>query len=369
MRNFLRIPIFCCIAVVMVATAAAQPAIPPPHERPDYWTVVQDSMIAGLYDGVKVHPANEISGSYQFSMLYDSSCRTDYVFTEPWLNGQRLTLDRWVNGRSVNADQEILSFNSRTKPFWAKAGDTVRFYREIDWISTITWRKDTISYLSRDTLGFSVELIRSYDMSRILLLDSIGIMPQDPPGKIRFYSPHNAMAAVECVLPEWIGADSLCIRVRVRARGSGEYYFTRQDDIRSGYSRSAMSHPILLADQAILKECCWTPIALPEQEPPLERMLLRAALEGNTGGERMLTVRQEKAGDADVTIGIVPPPGFGAVSVIVTGGSGGVLRPPFAGPVEGAREATYRFPSSGIYLVGVMSGGKIIDAAKITVTR
>lgn len=366
MKQFMWILFFLSVLALAARRGQAQPSLPPPYERPDLWTVVQDSMIAGLVDGSgdTIAP-NQISGDYTFAMVYDSTSRISYTFTEPWLNGNRLTLDKWVNGRSVNAHEDILSFNSRTKNFKVKTGDVVRFYREWDWINLQTNLKDTFTFFCRDTLSYSVELIRSYDMSRLVLLDSITVMPQMPAGSFHFYGPHNFMAAVEYQIPAWIDGDSVCMRVRVRARGSGEYFFTRQDGIKSSYSSSAMSDPVLLADLQYVQNCCWSPITLPEPQPPLEkRRPAHEMMEAN-----LLSVQQTEPGVSQVAIRIAPAPMFGPLSVTITDAQGRTISTPFSGTVATAQEIPYRFPASGIYLVSLTGDGNVLSTTKVTVTK
>lgn len=246
-----------------------------------------------------------------------------------------------------------------------KTGDVVRFYREWDWTNLQTNLKDTFTFFSRDTLSYSVELVRSCDMSRLVLLDSITVMPQMPAGTFHFYGPHNFMAAVEYQIPAWIDGDSVCMRVRVRARGSGEYFFTRQDEIAAGYSSSAMSHPVLLADLQFVQNCCWTPTTLPEPQAPLEkRCPAHETMQMN-----LLSVHQTEPGSSQAAIRIAPAPMFGPLSVTITDAQGRMISAPFSGTVTTAQETPYRFPASGIYLVSLTGDGNIISTTKVTVTK
>jgi|GEM_PF-1113502 len=342
---------------------------PPPSERPDLWTTVQDSLVLSLESSAGICAANEISGAYTFLMPYDSICTIKYIFTEPWHNGIRLTLDHWRNQRYVNADEATLSFFSRTKSFTVESGDVIQFYREIDYRNPITGLKDTFNFFSRDTLDYAVELVSAYNMKRLVLLDSIGIMPQRPfPGKMRFYGPNNAMAVVKYTIPSWLDGDSVCMRVRVYARGSGSYYFTRFDNIKSTYAAAMRQHPAFLAQLAFLAEHCWTWIPLPDQDEPLEKAVLRMG-ETDKSSPKLLSVQQNKNGESKAIIRIAPTQDLGPLSLVIVDGQGKNISPAFLKTVDNSQEIAYQFPTNGVYIIGLFQGKSLLETVIINVNR
>lgn len=363
MRNITLMVFACGMLLALAATSTAQQPYPTPQERPDLFTTVQDSIVMPLFDGGGMTEANMISGAYQFLMLYDSSCRIEYLFTEPWHNGRRLTLDRWFNNRSVNAHENLLSFNSRTKGFRVYAGDTVSFFRESYWRHPITGKRTPTNFLSRDTLAYVVELIDVETMSRLALLDSICILPHTPPQQFRFFAHRNAMAVASYAIPFWMNGDSVCMRVRVYARGSGEYYFTRFDHIVVDYSKGTFSHPVFIADLEILEQCCWTPIPWPEQyaKPAMKQEI--------ESGSSLLSVRQVVAHSQSIDIEVAAASHLGEISIIIFDAQGNALSSPFSGTLSEPRVIPYTFSSSGAYVVCLVHDGAILESRKVTITK
>lgn len=365
-----RTTLICCmLLVMMIAAGRAQEPFPTPEERPDFYTTVQDSIIVCLIDDVDTLNPNLVSGAYTFIMPYDSICTISYIFTEPWHNGRRLDLEHWFNGRSINAHEDLMSFNSRTENFKVRTGDTVRCYRQLKW-NNPTGRIDTNSYFSRDTLGYVVELVDITTMARVALIDSMGLLPQTPPGKYRFYAHRNASAIASYVIPSWMDGDSVCMRVRVYARGPGEYYFTRYDNIKLNYSIGGLQHPVRMADLELLRKCCWVPIPLNEQfGKAVTSGSVAPIIDWIAGDTSLLSVHQEALGSPDVNIEIAAAPKLGELSIIIFDAHGAALSSPFSDVVSQARVIPYQFQSSGAYVVCLVHDGTILESQKVTITK
>lgn len=122
------------------------------------------------------------------------------------------------------------------------AGDTVSFVRDFRWFNARTWRQDTNNFFSRDTLTYVVELANAHDSgryrTRLAVIDSFGVMPCTTLGAPRFFSSGTraVFTRVNYVVPASMEGKPVFMRVRVRARGSGEYFFTRTDDYTVNYS-------------------------------------------------------------------------------------------------------------------------------------
>lgn len=364
MRNITLVGLACYTLLALTTTSIAQQPYPTPQERPDLFTTVQDSILVPLLDGGGMTDPNMVSGAYTFTMLYDSSCRIQYLFAEPWHNGHRLTLDRWFNERSVNAHQDLLSFNSRTKGFRVYAGDTVSFFREFDWVHPVLGQQSPTNFLSRDTLAYAVELVDVATMSRLALIDSLSVLPHTPPQQFRFFAHRNAMAIARYAIPFGMNGDSVYMRVRVYARGPGEYYFTRLDHIVIDYSKGAMRHPVLLADQELLRQCCWTPIPIPEPE-----QFGKSIIDWIAGDTSLLSVHQSTVGSADVKIQVAPAPELGELSIIIFDSQGNALWSPFSGIIRRPQVLEYRFESSGAYVISLVRDGAIFESRKVTITK
>lgn len=342
--------------VAVAAYALAVPIanaqdVPSRFERPDLWTTVQDTI--HFYMGDVDFPHDMQTGVYKFQMPYDSICTVEYLFTEAWLNGRKLNLRNWIWRRSVNVDEDMLSFNSGTKNFKVKTGDIVSFYRKVDWKDPIRGMKDTVNFFSRDTLAFAVELVNPVDMRRVALIDSICIMAQVPPGKPRIYGHLPAMAVASYKIPARLDGDSVFMRIRVYARGLGEYNFTRTDMTMGGFSKF-LEHPVFISDLQILRNCCWIQIPLPPVESASETSIM--------------SVRQAEPGLRSVSIELAPV-AFQEVSVVIHDAYGNHIATPFTGPALEARIIPYHFAERGVYIITLLHGGNVLETTKIIVTN
>lgn len=226
----------CCqIAILFIALICSRPTSIPAQSVPPYVTI-QDSVHLLRIVGGDTIPASWYAPSYQYEMVYDPFCRTDFIFTECRKNDEVLKLRSWSNGRLVHAPAELLTFNSRTENFQVAAGDTVSFYRSLDWYNPSNHRQDTNNYYSLDTLEMIVHLVKVADGTPILL-DSIGILPRVPAGVPVIYGERPIMALVTYEVPAVLNGSSVFVGVTVRARGQGPFHFLRLDAVTVGESQ------------------------------------------------------------------------------------------------------------------------------------
>lgn len=222
------------IAMAFIAMICAYPIAIQAQSVPPYVTI-QDSVHLLRIVGGDTIPASWYAPSYQYEMVYDPYCRTDFIFTECRKNDEMLKLRSWSNRRLVHAPAELLTFNSRTENFQVAAGDTVSFYRSLDWYNPVTFRQDTNNYYSLDTLEMIVHLVKAADGTPIQL-DSIGILPRVPAGIPVIYGQRPIMAHVKYVVPPALNGNSVFVGVTVRARGQGAFNFLRLDAVTVGES-------------------------------------------------------------------------------------------------------------------------------------
>ena len=230
------------IAVLTLSALRGWGQMPDPRAHPELWVNIgQDSIINCLVVEGDTVPAETVSASYQFGMIYDSTARVDYIFSEAQRNGARIRLLRWFRNRLIHMDADVMSYNSRTATFPLLAGDTLSFYREFSWYTLKTREQSTSNYYALDTLAYSVELVRASDGAVLALLDSLGIMPNPTPGTPIIHGTRPIMAQVKYPVPAAIAGESAFIGIRLYAHGSGPYNFLRYDAPTIGLSRGLSS--------------------------------------------------------------------------------------------------------------------------------
>ena len=352
------IPAACLFMIVTTQRGNAQ-TNDGPDQRPELWTKVQDSVWLFLPRGNDTLNPNLLSGSYAFSMQYDSTGLTRYLFTEPWHNGQRLKLMKWELDRSVNMDEDTLSLNSHTENFTLHTGDTVSFVRHFRWWNATTWQQDNNSFFSRDTLTYIVELANAHSSpryrTRLAVIDSFGVMPRTTLGTPRFFggTDHTIFARVKYVVPTSMNGKAVFMRVRVRARGSGEYFFTRTDGITSNYSGNLANPDMQGLINYYKQDQFWKPVTA-EDETELT-------------ATKVMTVRSTE--NAAISITLIAAPKLGKISVTVYDAQGSPLSTPFVGVLDEAQTLSYIPPSSGSYFISIASGNQILHTEKLIITK
>ena len=337
--------VFCLIGTCALCQAQDRPM---PEERPDLWKKVQDSMWIYLVDGDDTTDPDFVNGSYDFAMVYDSTCTITYQFTEAQHSGHGLKLLHWILGRSINAREDDLSFNSRTEDFTIVTGDTVNFFRQLYWANPITQMQNHINYFSRDTLLYVVELVRASDSTRILSLDTLGMLPRAKLGAPRVLPGQPLMAQIRYVVPQSLNGLKVFMRVRVYARGSGEYYFTRTDQFTIHMSK-------LLQVPGVVE---WTEYAV-------QSGLAKDVHGEDMSGMKVMTIeQQEKTATIQLRASDIGP-----VSVEVHDARGERVGTLYNGMLDEARTLTHRFTSSGAYIITVLRSGVAIQSEKIIITQ
>lgn len=345
--------VFVLLTILLAAPLRSQHTPPIPRsERPDLWVHVNDAVWMYRVSGRDTCPAENFAPSYMYGMAYDSTSRTEYLFTECRRNGSLLTLLHWKDKRVVYADARYLSFNSRTANFKAVSGDTVSFYRALSWYAPATREQTLTNYYALDTLDFTAHLVRASDLAPVALLDSVGILPCSPAGHPTIYGTRPLMALIRHAVPASAAGDSLFIGISVRARGDGAYHFTRADGITVGVSKR-LNDPyyqdyLTLYGSVYAKRDARDLIDLADR---------------NSGTADGMTVTRD--GGRRVTITASAHGERSAVAIYDATGNL-VFVPQFTGVGE-RMHAEYRFASAGMYLIVLTSDGGVVDVRKVVV--
>lgn len=317
--------------------------------------LLQDSLEFSLIHGNDTIPASWFSPSYDYEMIYDSS-RTQFVFTECKKNGSLLKLLAWNYTRLYHAPQELLSFNSRTENFLINTGDTISFYREMEWYNPITNEMLTTNYYALDTLEMIVYLVDASDGKPLAQLDSIGVLPRTTRGTPIIYGTRPIMALVSYVVPQSLNGDSALIGVTIRARGSGAYHFTRYDGITVGLSErlnKAEYHTYLANFGSVYA-----------------KRSINDLLQGSKNGKSMLSVSSSTGDQKALNISFNGPENGGRTAVAIYDESGNLIFCPYNSISNHTRsEVSYRLSSNGTYFVTLLHNGRIARTEKVIVTQ
>lgn len=347
----------CCqIAIAFIALICAYPTAIHAQSALPYVTL-QDSLHLLRIVGGDTIPASWYAPSYQYEMVYDPYCRTDFIFTECKKNGEVLKLRSWSNGRTVHAPAELLTFNSRTENFQVAAGDTVSFYRSLDWYNPSNQRQDTNNYYGLDTLEMIVHLVKVANGAPIQL-DSIGILPQIPAGVPVIYGERPIMALVKyAVPPAWNGA-SVFVGVTVRARGQGAFHFLRLDAVTVGESERLKEaryvNYLSTYDGLRVHNGAYARRSINE--------LTRSS--GKTGAPLSMMCAPGIPRDVRITSSAQITP----ATLALYDGSGRLMASWPDIPTGGRETAvTYRVPAAGTYFAALMYADMIVTTAKIIV--
>jgi hypothetical protein len=341
--------------------AADRAAAQSPAERPDLYQKVQDTAWIFLVEGNDTLDRNLVSGAYDFTMQHDSTCLTSYYFTEPWHNGRILKLLHWQLGRSANIHEDLLSLNSRTEDFTVHAGDTVSFMR---WYRIFTVKLPFHHYfISRDTLFYVVELVEAHDSARyqkrVAVIDSFGVMPRSTPGAPRFFSggPRNVNAVLRYTVPTSLNGKRVFMRMRLHAGGSGDYYFTRTDDITTGMSLWLRDPEFIADNQALAGDQFWKPVA--DHEPG--RMATIAS--------KVITIERRGAGDPSLTIRLGEALDLGHVSIVLHDAAGATIATLYSGVLANPQTLGYDLSASGTFFISIVDGNRTLHTEKILLTK
>ncbi len=348
-------------ALVLVLACFGSPPshaqVPELLTHPELYVEVQDNVFIRKVDmsGRPIQPDAIISAAYRFEMVYDSSSRVQYLFSECRHNGVRPRLLAWKDGHIHSARDEMMADSSRTASFPIEAGDSISFYREFKWYNPKDQSQTQTNYVALDTLDYVVELVSSRTGLRLALLDSFGVMPRPTPGAPEFHGDRPIMASIDHVIPSTVTRDTGFIRVRMYARGDGPYLPIRKDDITIGSSWN-------------LLHGYW--------DYYLDQF-------GGSLGKRTVTELTRGVTDhADVTLSVVDigkgvvridfssPSDGGPLRVGIFDAAGNEVFTPYGTtlPDGAGRSATYAFSSSGRYFVALIQGNSIIASRNVTIT-
>ena len=172
--------------------------------------------------------------AFRYAALDGSSSRISYTISGRRANQTVLRLPDWTCGQSIYAMDSSHSYNSTTETFTCSAGDTLSFYRELEWQNPMTSLQDTNNNVALDSLDFTVELVRTPDSARIALIDSIGILPNAQPDRPRIHGMRPLMALVKYIVPPELNGARAFMRMLLYHRGTGNFWFTRYDEIKPG---------------------------------------------------------------------------------------------------------------------------------------
>jgi len=170
------------------------------------------------------HPVdlNRVAAGYIYQ-TYSDSTQIDYTVTEFRRNRTSVILLKgWRNG-DIEGDEAI----TRSDDFTINAGDTLSFYRELEWSTKYPGAQFPDDYSASDTLDYSVELLAAGTNLRLALLDSLRILPRSARGYPVIHMQRPTAAVVRFVAPFALEGVAAYIRVHIHSRGDGDSRFIR----------------------------------------------------------------------------------------------------------------------------------------------
>jgi hypothetical protein len=356
-RTILRVVLLFSILLGADALHAQWPSR---FDRPDLYVMLGDSLwlCRVTHRGRDTVDPDEFTQTYIFRMYNDSTSLTEYKFGETRRNGHRIELDKWSYNSTRTTASAVLSYNSRTMRFPIHGGDTLSFYRELYWYNPLMNRQLSNEYRSLDTLTYAVELVRPSTETRLALLDSIGIMPNPTPATPVVHGSRPIMAKVEYVVPSSFGTDTVIMRVIVRDRGEGDYWFDRSDQVAISLSK-AILQPQWQQYLAAWGLLLWGPQVAKSD-------LGQATAPGNSAMLNIAVV----PGTRDTRITFSTSPNGAPTSVVIYDALGRAVFYPYSSrAVAPTVETYYRAEQSGIYFVGLIHDGRLVRTEKINIAR
>ncbi|MBS1914502.1 MAG: hypothetical protein JST22_21130 [Bacteroidetes bacterium] len=306
-----------------------------------------------LHPHVDTIPERCYAPSHEFTMNYDSTCAITYMFTECRLDDRLWTLARWWRNRQINADAGVLGFNSRTIPATLHAGDSITFFRYLRWRDPRDQLQDTSSYYALDALDFSVELVRTSDSMRIVLLDSVGIEACSSPGRPLIHGMRGLLSTVNYRVPSQLDGVEAFLRVRPWHNGSGPYWFTRADGVTLCVSNWLNDTSFTRYNRLF--------------DPPSAKYAV-GELQARVTDDPVLSVVGDRADPSNMAIVFNCSPDDRATAVAIYDIEGNLLFAPYitAGS-HGRGMVHYRFPRSGVYFVALLHDGRLVATRSVTI--
>lgn len=344
MMRYLYRVVVIIVLLLLHGQYAAQAQLPD-----SLFVTIQDTLRVSRITDRGIIPASSISAGYIYTMAYPPYSITRYILTDCRRNGELLKLAAWSEGRRVHAPAELLTFNSRTEYFSVAAGDTISFYRSLDWIDPSNNRQDTNNYYSLDTLDMAVHLVRVSDGTPIQL-DSLSVLPRVPAGRPVIYGERPIMTLVHYAVPSAFDDDSVFIGVTVRARGQGAYHWMRRDDIILGLSTQLTNAWFItylnLFDQL-------------RYGTSLERRSISELAAATAAGAERIHVTP--MGTRSVRIAVDNLNTATRTRISVFDSSGKLVR------AEDGREFVFTAPAAGAYYAAITAGDEILTATKVII--
>lgn len=330
----------------------------PPPGPIGNWVRIEDSVWISRIVGHDTLDPLEIAQGYVVEMLGDSTCATRYTWADCRINNTAWRFHKWHGSskRGVSTAANLLSWNTRTTPVTLHAGDTISFYRALEWYNPQGHTQQAEGYISHDTLCYSIEMIRAADSARILKLDSMGVMPSLSPGMPVIHGGRPIMALVTFVVPPSLNNTTAYLRLHLYDRGNGDYFFERYDRVRLAPRRSLTSPEWLYYLQT------WGVMSGSAAKQVLDV--------SPASGEGRLDVRNDHG---RLEISFTRSPDGRSTGVAVFDLQGRLLFYPYLSPsgsTDGGEESvTYSPEGAGVYIVGLLHGGTLVRTQKITLTR
>jgi hypothetical protein len=288
--------------------------------------------------------ASDAFAIWNFETANDSST-TRYVFTELKKNGARILFAKWVDeALYLNWDETQLRDSSRSVCFTSSNGDTISFYRQFTWMDKQSATTREYNFYSPDTLDYVVELIKQSDGSRLLLLDSIGVLRRTTRGNPTFYGTDARLAIVKKALPA-VSGDSVFVRVRASQRGDGPYNHVRRDTYGLRLSQRLNDTSWQAFAQAL-----WRPVPQLESAPA-DSNKLRVSPNPSKGKIHVSFVGAESW----------------ETNLAVYDANGSLVKYPFMSRISGRAEVHFDIVGTGRFFVVLMHGTKVVSAQQVEV--
>ena len=168
--------------------------------------------------------------AYMAFAIANDSVLTRCRFGNVKLNDSRLWWADWTKDSLRVGTDSAISAMSCTKAFRIVTGDTISYFRVLDWRILAAAHADSAAYYySEDTLDWVVTLHQASSGVRLVTIDSVGILRSVPPGFPTVYGSAPLLKNVKYVVPSTFNGDTIFLKVNVAARGTGDHPFARLD--------------------------------------------------------------------------------------------------------------------------------------------
>jgi hypothetical protein len=310
---------------------------------------------AYMVDGSDTVWGANLYAGIQLRMFYTNSL-VQYSATEFKKNGSRINLAVWCPEQLyLNWSEQTIADSTRTVNFTLASGDTLSVFRMLTWGDTLGTHRDSVLY-TEDTLDYVIELMRASTGTRYARLDSCGLLRCSPAGSPTYYGANELIALIKYAPPSSVPSDSFYIRIRPQARGNGANLFGRKDFLTDPMS------PVLNESglQSYLNKF-----------PPGKRTVRDDVQKTNYGQAEIAAVYNSSDPRVvtltyDVGGGDHPTP----IAIAIYNMNAERQFMPFVSfgqRISG--EVRHAFETTGSYFAVLISGGKVLAATPIHITR